>query len=109
MALDPTTISVLREFGGAPNNPQFTDVLSFNADNAYPAGGYTGFSAFVSTALNGTRQVLSVNTNAASGHYRARYDYVADALVIEDTTTGLEAPNGTDLHALLLQLQVLSI
>jgi hypothetical protein len=109
MALDPTQINVLREFGGAPNNPQFTDVLSFPADNAYPTGGYTGFSAFVSIALNGTRQVLSVSNNKNSGHYTAQYDFVNDALVVIDTTTGLEVANGTDLHALVLQLQVLSI
>jgi hypothetical protein len=109
MALDPTTINLLQEFGGAPNNPQFTDVLTFNGDNAYPTGGYTAFSAFVSTALNGTRQVLTVSNNKNSGHYAAQYDFVNDALVIIDTTTGLEVPNGTDLHTLVLQLQVLSI
>jgi hypothetical protein len=109
MALDPTTITLLQEFGGAPNNPQFTDVMTFDADNSYPTGGYTGFSAYVSTALHGTRQVLTVSNNKNSSHYTAHYDFVADALVIYDTTTGLEVPAATDLHTLTLQLQVLSI
>ncbi len=120
---DPTTAAVLTKTHG---DEVFMDLIQFNGDDAYVAGGTADFTTFFKTQLDnaipaavrngshGSRQVLAVVTVAADDGadpavvnvpYRLLYDPANDKLIVVDGAAEVAAG---DLSAVRFHAMVLS-
>jgi len=84
--------------GESASQPTFTEILTFAGDDAYPAGGTTGFAAYVAAARSIENfEVLSVVTlNAPANPNYMEYDKANEKLVVYVRATGLQRAAGDD-------------
>lgn len=81
-----TNVAIASQSGGAPGNPEYTDIVTLDLDNSYPAGGYPDFNASVKDAIGPDRTIMHVAQNNYPGTTKveAKYDRANDKLVCFD-------------------------
>lgn len=95
MAL-PSSITT-NEVGGASASAPLRAVrISLVGDDAYTAGGSTGFSAYLSNQLGETVSSVLAVVDQSVGANELVYDYATDALLSFVKATGAQRANGND-------------
>ena len=105
-----TNVAIASQSGGAPGNPEYTDIVTLNLDNSYVTGGYANFNASVAPVIGPNRTIMGVTQNNYPGTTKceAKYDRTNDKLVCYDAAFA-EIANGVDLISVVgLELVITS-
>jgi hypothetical protein len=108
MALGAATIN--KQAGKQPNAPIFIDDLSFAGEASYPAGGSTGFQAYVRaiTGIREQRTILAVIDIGNLATDYVLYDAANDKLMNFVRTTGVEVAGAVNQSGKTFRVLVLS-